>query len=777
MFINYIITAWRSLLKNRLVSIINIGGLTIGLASAVLAIIYANHELTYENNHLKADRICKLYLKGDFESIQWVPTVFGPEGPALKNMYPEIEEYSRQQQLGSTPVRVGENLFYEDHIVAADSNYFKLFTIHFLEGSPSNNINTTVISEKIAHKYFGTNDPIGKSMILNINEEKTNYIVTGVYQDFPSNTTLTNEIVIPFDNIKKLSSVNPDEYSNASFDIYLLLKNGNDYEELNKKIESSFKIPIDMKDIGEFLIPLKEVHMRGTFANNKGKLIIFLIGGFFVLIITCMNYINLTNILFSTRTKEIGIRKVNGAKHKNIVFQFLTDTILSTLIAFNLAIIIIKLILPWFNSLMDTNISIEPNNMNLLLMTGVLIITIIMSGIYPALRYSFIKPVNLMKPATNNFNIGGRGYSRRFLTSVQFFLSIVFIQFMMALNVHGNFLADDSYKKYDSDNVLCISGQSWGDLKKVKEELLKTPSIEAVSWGSAIPEMGGSLTTSWKDKNNKDLGIIYRMETDYLKVFDISMLQGHFFSNDFPSELDNGVVINQLAATVLDYKDPIGKKVLVDGNYYEIIGIVDSYRAVPPIFSPYPMFILASKNSSNYLTIKINPSNSDEAKHYITSTLNSINPDIPVELKYHPDLIYSSTEAKSFISAGQLMNLFFILTIITSMVGLFGLSLFIAQRHKKEVSIRKVFGASVGNIMLKLSKGLIIQIIISIILATPVSMMIVQGYLSAFPADFHLGIAFYLIGGAIALILVLITVGWQTWRAANENPAKALRFE
>ncbi|PLX11931.1 MAG: hypothetical protein C0597_14290, partial [Marinilabiliales bacterium] len=611
MFINYIISAWRSLLKNRLVSIINIGGLTIGLASAILAIIYANHELTYENSHTRADRICKLYLKGDFESIQWVPNVFGPEGPALKNMFPEIEAYSRQQQLGSTAVRVGENLFYEDYVTAADSNYFNLFTLHFLLGSPSQNIHTVVISEKIAHRYFGKDDPVGKSMILNINEEKTAYIVSGVFQNFPSNTHLASEIIIPFDNIKKLDFVNPDEYTNASFDIYLLLKNGNDFEELNKKIETSFKIPVDIKNIREFIIPLKEIHMRGTFGNNKGKLIIFLIGGFFVPIIICMNYINFTNILFSTRTKEIGIRKVNGAKHKNIIFQFLTDTILSTLIAFNLAIIIIKLTLPWFNSLMDTNISIEPNSMNLLLMSSVLIVTIIMSGIYPALRYSFIKPVNLMKPVANSFNVGGRGYSRRILTSVQFFLSIVFIQFMMALNVHGNFLNDESFKKYNSDNVLCISGQSWGDLIKVKEELLKNPSIEAVSWGSAIPEMGGSLTTGWKDEDNEELGSIYRMETDYLKVFGISMLEGHYFSNDLPSELDQGVVINQLAATVLGYENPIGEQVLVGEKYYKIIGVVDSYRAVPPIFSPYPMFILASKNSSNYLTIKINPSNSD----------------------------------------------------------------------------------------------------------------------------------------------------------------------
>lgn len=775
MFINYIITAWRSLLKNRAVSIINIGGLTIGLASAVLAILFAHNELSYETCHEKADRVCRIYTRGDFDQIQWMPTVFGPEGPAFKRMFPEVEEYTRSLGLGNIIVRVGENIFYEENGYAADSNYFKILTFPFVFGGPSYELNTVVISESVAQRYFGIKNPLGENMNINLQGHKIDFVVTGVYKDLPSNTHLTVDFIIPFNNIKWYNWLRPEEYQSTSFTTYLLLHPDVDYKEMNKKVNTSFKIPLDLNNIGSFLIPLKEIHMRGTWSNNKAKLIAFLIGGFFVLIITSLNYINLTNILFSTRNKEIGIRKVNGARHKHIFLQFLTDTLLSTLIAFNLAIIIIKLALPWFNALMDTRISIDPSVSSLLLLILILIGTIILSGIYPALRYSFLKPVTLMKPIANP--LGGKGYSRRILTTFQFFLAIVFIQFMMAMTAHNRFMYSDNYMKYNSDDVICITGYPWGDLNKVKDELLKNPSVKAVSWGQTLPEMGMSLNTAWKDKENKTVASIYQFEQDYLKVFKIAMLEGHFFSKEFPSELEQGVVINKLTASLLEYDDPIGQQVLVQGQYYKIIGVIDQYRAVPPIFDHVPMLILTGETLSNYLTIRIDPTNRKEVSQFITKTLKSFNSDIPIELKYHWDILTGSKEAKSFLSTGKLMNLFFILTIITSLVGLFGLSLFIAQRHRREVGIRKVFGAPITNIMLRLSKGIIIQVLIAITLATPLSMMMVKVSLSVFPSDFHLGFPFFLMGGGIGLLLVLITVGWQTWRAANANPADALRCE
>lgn len=775
MFINYIITAWRSLLKNKAVSIINIGGLTLGLASAILAILFAQHELSYEAMHKKADRICRVYIKGDFDQFDWVPNNYGPDGPTLQRMFPQIEKYTRLFEYADVPVRVGENIFYENNVYAADHNIYSILTFSFISGSPSNDLNTIVISERVARRYFGDTIPIGNSMSVNLHGEKNDYIITGIFKEFSSNTHLEIDMILPFDVIRRHEWIKPEEYQGTTYKTYLLLKEGVDYKQLSQKIESSYKIPIELDNMHAFLMPLKEIHMQGTFENNKGKLIVFLAGGIFVLIITCLNYINLTNILFSTRNKEIGIRKVVGARQKNIIMQFLTDTILTTIIAFNLAIAVIKLVLPWFNSLMDTNIQLMSNTNTWALLALVFIVTILLSGVYPALRYSFLKPVSLMKP-TNNV-LGGKGRSRFILTTFQFFLAIIFIQTILAMNKHNLFLISEDFKKYNSDDVICISGTPWGDLNNIKEELLKNPVIESVSWGSTLPEYGLSLSTGWKDKDNKVLASIYRFEEDYTKVFKIKMLEGRFFSKEFPSDPENAVVINQLTANILDYDNPIGKTVLIGDHQYNIIGIIDSYRAVPPIFDHVPILIRTGAKRSNFVTIRIKPENREKAHQYITSTLEKFNSDIPIELKYHNDVLYSTTEAKSFVTAGQLLNLFFYLTIITSLVGLFGLSLFIAERNKRVISIRKVFGASITNIMLKLSKGIIIQVVIAFILATPVSMIVMTGYLSVFPSKFDLGVLVFIIGGIIAMLLVLLTVGWQTWRAANQNPAEALRFE
>ncbi len=775
MFINYIITAWRSLIKNRAVSIINIGGLTIGLASAVLAILFAQHELTYEEMHENADRTYRVYIKGDFYQVNWIPYSYGPDGPTLKNMFPEIEMYTRLQEYSDIPVRVGENIFYENYVFLADSNIFNILTFSFINGSPSNDLNTVVISERVAKRYFGDTIPIGNSMTITFRGQKNDYVITGIFKEFTSNTHLGIDIILPFDIIRRYEWIKPEEYQGSSYLTYLLLNEGVDYKQLNQKIESTYKIPSEIDDLNAFLMPLKEIHMQGTFGNNKGKLIVFLAGGLFVLIITCLNYINLTNILFSTRNKEIGIRKVVGARQKNIIFQFLTDTILTTIIAFNFALIIIKLILPWFNSLMDTNIQLVSNTSTMVLLVLIFMVTILFSGVYPALRYSFLKPVSLMKTTINI--LGGKGRSRVILTTFQFFLAIIFIQIILAMNKHNLYLISNDYKLYNSDDVICISGTPWGDLTKIKEELSKNPSIEYVSWGSTVPEHQLSLSSNWKDKDNKALASIYRFEEDYLNVFKIKMLEGRFFSDEFPSDPENAVVINELAANTLNYENPVGKTVLIGEKQYNIIGIIDKYRAIPPIFDHVPLLIRTGSKTSSYLIIRINPKNREIAHQYITKTLQSFNPDIPIELKYHNDVLYSTTEAKSFISSAQLLNLFFYLTIITSLVGLFGLSLFIAERNSRVISIRKVFGASISSIMLRLSKGIIIQVIIAFILATPVSMMAMTGYLSVFPSEFNLGLFTFILGGVIALILVLLTVGWQTWRAANANPAEALRVE
>ncbi len=776
MFLNYLITAWRNLLKFRAVSAINILGLTLGLASAVLAIMYARHELTYENSHDKADRICRIYTKGNFGEVQQIPTTLGPEGEALKNMFPEIEAYTISRSM-STTVRAGENLFIEDDIIFSDSMAFGIFTIPFMEGNISHDPQTVVLSEKAAVRYFGEGSPVGKSISINCYGTKWDFLVTGVFEDFPSNTHLQGEFIIPFSFSKRFGFWKSDEYQSTSYNSYVLLRPGTDVKELNKKIAVSYKIPVEaVENISSFLMPLKEIHFKGTWQNNKGKLIVLLIGGLFVLITSCLNYINLTNILFSARAKETGIRKINGGNRKHIFSQFLVDTLLSTLISFNLAIILLKIVLPLFNAQMDTHISLNADGQAILLMIAIFMVTVLFSGMYPALRYSARRPVMLLRMETVSGS--DRAYSRWILTTFQFILAVVFIQVMLVMDRQNRYLYREDVTGFNAENVLCISGYPWGDLKKVKTELLKNPSVEMVSWGNVLPSAGyRDITKDWGKQDNDAMATLYDFEPDYMNLYQIKILSGRFFSDDFPSDRETGMVINKKAADILGYDDAVNKSLRCRGKEYTIIGVIDNYMAEPPIFDNMPTLITQSRELNEFLMIRINPENREATKEFITKTLKQFNADYPIELKYHYEIIFGAKETRSYISATNLMHVFFIITIITSLIGIFGLSLFILQKNQKKVGILKVCGASVTTIVAKLTRGMIIQVILAFIIATPLAWLFTLRYLSVFPKHFKPGFLLFLTGGLMALTMVLITVSWQTWKTALGNPVESLKYE
>jgi putative ABC transport system permease protein len=776
MFVNYFITAWRNLLKNKVISAINILGLTLGLASAVLVILYALRELSFEDCHEKADRICRVFMNGNFGDLQRVPQTFGPEGEGLENMFPEIEAYTISRSM-STTVRVGENIFFEDDITFADTNTCRIFTIPFIKGNISRNPQSAVLSEEAATRYFGNDDPIGKSIRINCYGIQTDFEVTGIFKNFPTTTHLKADFIIPFEHAKRfyMNGWRYNEYQSSNYNTYILLKPGTNIVELNKKILENFKIPIEgvFENLYISLMPLKDLHFKGTFENNKGKLMVFLLGGIFVLIISCLNYINLTNILFSLRIKETGIRKVNGAKRYQVFAQFMTDTLFATLISLNLAIVLLKLIIPWFNTRMNTQIELSPGQDELIAIIFLLIVTSVLSGLYPALRYSAMKPVSLMKQNAGNHS--GKGYSRWILTTFQLILGIVFIQVILIINKEGRHLNSIDITRFNSDNVIIMNGNPWGNLNTVKTELLKNTEIEAVSWGNELPGLSYNITNQWKDEQNKTMAMPLYFAPDYMNVFMIKMKSGRFFSEDFPSDKQQSIVINDKTAQELGYSDPVGRQMMAYGRQYTIIGVTDDYLAVARLFEKLPILITYSNDLNEYLFIRVKPENREITHQFIAKTLKSFNSEFPIEIRYYDDI--ANDAAKSYISAERLMNVFSTLTIITTLIGIFGLSLFIGQRYRKQIGIRKVHGASIPGIMLKLSRGLIIQAVIAILISTPVAYIIGQQYLSIFAYRIEPGILLFLFGGLLVVAMLLLTVSWQTWRAATDNPVNSLRYE
>lgn len=768
----YFLTAWRNLKKNRMVSAINILGLTVGLASAVLAIIYSFHELTYEECHVKAKRICRVYLGGDFGELKWIPTTWGPEGETLKSLFPEIERTSISRNVEAI-VRVGDNLFIEKQVTFADSDFFSMLTIPFIEGMPSTDPQTVVISKKTATRYFGNVSAIGKTMLFTRKEKKFSVTVTGIFADLPSNTEVQTDFVIPFSLAENYLGWKSHEYNSTDYTNMVLLKPGTDVKAMNKKIVMNYKIPVKIGGVKAFLMPLKNIHLNGDYNNNYGKLLVFLIGGILVLIISCINYINLTNILFSTRHSEIGTRMVNGARRGSIFKQLITDTVFSTSISFLLAIGILQFILPQFNAIMDTQISLAPNWELIIIGVSLFAGTVLLSGVYPAVKISTSKSIEFFRKAGVSFTTRNR--SLWILTTIQFMIAVLFIQVILVMTKQNDHFADARVLGFTPDDVICMSGNVWGDLEKVKAELLKDPSIKAVSWANALPSAGMNITTDWKEKDNKAPANQLFTAEDYLKVYQIKMAEGHYFTKEFNADFTDGIVINQQTVTALGYKDPVGKLMDINGHPFRIIGVVDEYMSVPPIFNEMPLLIRPIGAKGEYLTILINPKERAIAHKHIQQTLRKFNPDYPVDIKYHADV--AAERAKSYYAASRLMNTFFVITILTALFGLFGLSVFIAERKRKEIGIRKVCGASISEIIAKLSKGLVLQLLISICLATPITLFICGKYLSMFPK--HIKLDFILLGkgGLLALVLMLITVSWQSWRAASKDPVQSLRYE
>lgn len=774
MFLNHINIAYRNLFKNKTISFINIFGLTIGLASALLAILYARHELTYEDMHVKADRIARIFVIGNFGNAKMIPNSYGPEGEALNNMFPEVESFTLTHKT-NVIARVGENLFNEENVLLADTSFTKIFTVKFSSGIPFKDANSVIISKKTAQKYFVKENPTGKNMLITVFGKKMEFRIAGVYFDFPSNTHLQPTIILPFSVIESLPNSRYREYAGTRFQSYVLLKQGTDVKQLNVKIAKNFKIPLNIEKISVMLMPLKELHFNGAYDYYKGKLISFLLGAFFVLFITCFNYINFLNIILAGRSFETGIRVVNGSSKMQLFMMYLIDSAFSTAIGFILSFLLLLLALPWFNAVMDTQIVLNFDFHFIATILVLFVLTVLLSGVYPAYKFSRYKALNLIK-------FGGRSVygsirPRAFLTSFQLILAALFIQVLLLISKQTIYLSKFENIGYKSKNVICMNGRAWGDLEKVRTELLKNPNIFKVTWANTIPSYTFSSTNSWINKDNKIFACHIKCDYDYLDVYQIKMGKGRFFSRSFPSDAESSIVINKEAADVLGYSDPVGKSVQFEGKYYNIVGVVCKYMFLPPIFKPMPLLIRLSKGSNEFLIMSVDLKHQKATHEYVVNTLRKFNPDYPVDIQYHDEVLFDMKEAKSYLSATKLMNLFFFITIFMAMAGLFGLSIFIARKRQKESCIRAICGASRFRIIKHLIKEIFLQGIIAITIAVPASWVFSKGYLSVFPNHFEPDIFFFLEGGAITIGIVLLTISWQTWKAATRNPVEVLKYE
>lgn len=770
MFKINLLTAIRNLAKTKIVSGINIFGLTVGITCAVFAIVFAYHELTFENCHSKADRVCRVYTYGKFGSFEKLPFTFGKLADDIEQYVPEVKTIARTRTIGTIVYNNGKP-YNEDNLVFSEPSLFDILDFNILLGTKPQSPYSLLISEKMAKKYFGSENPVDKTLQIQLWSEEVNFIISGVYADFPTTTHFGANAIIPFE-LGKRYNFHTHSYHSTNFGIYTLLHDGVDYKNANLKLAQNVKPNLPIKNLHFALVPIKRIHIHENINENaKTNLYLLLIGGFIALLITLFNYINASTILFSTRTKEIGIRKSAGGTRKFIFFQFLTESWLSVTISFVLALILSVMIFPHFSNLMDIEISIVDNYRILLMFLATYLFTIIAAGFYPSLKSVSVRTIQLL----NKRDISSHRKSKlgNALITAQFIIAILVLQFIIITERQTKFMFAEDQIKFDGENVICINGHRWGNLNYVKEELLKDASIEGVSWGRSLPASGTNITSDWGERGNLQPVNVLACEEDYFKVFKIPMKTGEFFTNETLGQ--KKLIINPLTEHYLDFDDPVGQQINYRGSLHTIIGVCEKYLSVPPVFENMPQLIVQAGNVSDFFIIRVNPLNRQKAHNKITAVLTKANPDFPVNLKYYDEIVIE--QGRSFINTELFIRIFSYIIMFNAMLGLFAMSLFMAEQRTKEVGVRKVCGATAISLYWSLSKSFLTRLLYTLIIIIPMAYLMGKMYISTFTIQMKIGAGIFIVGALFSALMVLFSTAWKTLFVAYRNPVEALRYE
>ncbi|MCP4724951.1 MAG: FtsX-like permease family protein [bacterium] len=790
MFKNYYKIAVRNILKFRLFSFINISGLGIGIACCLLIFLWVFDEISYDNFHKNGDNIYGLVSRGktafSTEEIAYVP---GTLSSALRNTVPEIINSTRLSFYGRTLFTYKDITQYETYICIADSSFFQMFSFPFTSGNssrPFRGLNSIVLTEKKAEIYFGDEDPIGKVLRL---DNQTDMIVTGVIEKIPGNSHLKFDIVIPFEFAAKKRTFLVQPNSNTCY-TYVQLPNGFSHIETNNKLMENRELLSRDTEYEIFLFPLKSIHLHSDFSfnfqgtGNIAFVYIFAIIAIFILLISCINFISLTTARYSNRAKEVGLRKVIGARKFQLIGQFLAESIIMTVLSLFIGVILVKAVISPFSSLSGKELYLGflSDPVILMFIIASVLLVGILAGIYPAVFLSSFKPVLVLK---GFFRAGSKGsFFRRFMVITQWSISIILIVSTLIVGSQLDYMRNKDLG-YDRDHIVWLSfrGIKESDLngtviKPMKEELLKNPRIlNATNSLIQLPVfMTNSTSAEWEGKqdNKKYLMHFDFVDDDFLDTFRMEIVKGRNFSRDHASDAEGAFIINETAAEMIGWDDPIGKKFTHWGLSAPVVGIVKNFH-FKPLHNPIEPLILMMRQENAYLFIRIDGQDIPSTVDYIEEIWKKFSPENPFEYHFLDesfDYMYRSEEVM-----GTLFRYFAFLAIFIACLGLFGLSLYLAEQKTKEIGIRKVLGATDPGIIRNMSEEFIKWVLISNVIAWPVSYFLMGKWLENFAYRTDQNFQIFLGSGFLALAMALITVSFQSVKAARKNPVDSLRYE
>ena len=784
MFKNFLKIAFRNLLRNKGFSAINIAGLTVGMASALLILLWIQNEVSFDKFHKNKDYLYEAWNRGTFNNkLQCWNSTPKILAPTLKQEFPEIEDVARtNNQWFVTTVGLKQiscnGLF-------ADPSFLKMFSFPVLQGNAEtalNSVTNVVITQKMAIKMFGTEDAIGK--IIKI--DKTNLTVAGILKDLPNNTRFTFEFIMPWAYMTKLGW--DDTYwGNNSVNTFVQLKPNTTAALVDTKIKNITKIHSNGEEQQEvFLHPITKWHLYSNFENGKvvgGRIAIvvtFSIIALFILLIACINFMNLSTARSEKRAKEVGIRKVVGAGKKSLIAQFLGESVIIALISGILSLLLVQLCLPWFDTLAAKEIFIPYNNgyfwvASLLFIVG----TGVLAGSYPALFLSSFKPVIVLKGSFKRSNAVIN--PRKILVVLQFTFAIVLIVSTIIVTQQMKY-AQDRDTGYERGQLLYhfLTGDLDKKFPLVKNELLTSGAAVSVTRTSSPLTEGWSDSWGfeWEGKAADDKTDFDRFSEDegLVKTAGLTILKGRDMDlASYPTD-SLAIVLNESAAKAMNLKDPIGQLIKDDGQKWHVVGVIKDFLLRSPYEPTRPMVILGTKSGFNVVNIKLNRTNSTSHNvELVEKIFKTFNPQYPFE--YH---FVDEQYARKFDDTQRtatLIGIFAALTIFISCLGLFGLAAYMAENRIKEIGVRKVLGASVFTITSLLSREFLALVGISILIATPIAWFFMNLWLNDFQYRIHIEWWVFILAGTLAIVISLATVSYQAIRAAVANPVKSLRTE
>lgn len=795
---NYFKIALRNLQRNKIYSFINIAGLSLGLASAMLIILYVKDEVSYDRFHHNVNHIFRIVSTNYFQGQEHKEGVTGYlQGPRFTQNVPGIETFVRLQQ-GTEDIKTGTEVKSQD-LLYTDSSFFNVFTFPLIHGNPRTCLkepHSVVISEKEAKKRFGTTDALGKIILIKTDSTFIPYSVSAVAKNTPQNSSIQFDMLLPLKE-SEADAGNNENWYNFFLNTFVVLspkvtiasveKSMQQYYEKDasqvfNEMKKKFGLDEKMKMGTYYLQSFEDIHMstdlpaQNGLQNGSNPVYSYILSGIalFVLLIACINFVNLTVARSVKRAKEIGIRKVVGSSRKQLIFQFLGESFLLCFIAFVMAVVLVQLILPVFNELSNKVLSISYLfDAKLILVYVVLfLLTSFLAGFYPALILSSYQPTATLY---SRFNLSGKNYLQKSLVVLQFALASFLIIGTFVIYSQFRFLTNTNLG-YDDSNIAEVSKNipSHEEAAVFKQELLKNPDILDVA-----PKNGGQWRTTAKIDNDSSLQFTYEtVDESYIPMMKIQLLQGRNFLKDHPSDSTNSVIVNQAFVKKAGWKDPIGKTVnfFFNKESYQVIGVVKDYHyeALNHKIEPQ-LFTMKNSNSYGIYDIKIRQGTASASLKFIHQKFKDLYPMSPYSYVFKDEQNRKNYEAEA--KWKQIMLFAAILTIFISCIGLFGLSVLSAEKRTKEIGIRKVLGASVSSVVTTLSKDFLKLVTIAMVIAIPSAWLVAGKWLENYPYRISLNWWMFASAGILVILIALATVSFQAIKAAVANPAESLRTE